>query len=418
MTDRCTAQAACRPHAASMSYGALALLVLAGINLRPFLTAFGPVLDLVRSDTGLGFRAAALLTTLPFVLMGIVAGVGVGLARRVGERRALTVALVLIAAGCTARLWAGSGSGLVVTAIVAGAGVAVIQALTPGLAKRWFVDRLPLAMGVYSAALVGGGAFGAMTSPWLAAHGGWRLSLAVWAVPALVTLALWRTHAPRDAAHGAHAVHAAHAATVPASVAAFARVPRAWQLALFFGLCNSGYASVVAWLPAFYRSAGMSAQASGNLLAWMALFQAAGALAMPLLAKRAHDRRAVLWATLALQAAGFAGFAAMPALAPWLWVASVGIGLGGFFSMSLIVTLDHLPDARLAGALAAFVQGVGFLIVAASPWLIGWLRDAGGGFAIAWWAHAGVVAAMAALNAAFAPAGYRRSMVRITGAAC
>jgi CP family cyanate transporter-like MFS transporter len=54
MTDRCTAQAACRPRAASMSYGALALLVLAGINLRPFLTAFGPVLDLVRSDTGLG----------------------------------------------------------------------------------------------------------------------------------------------------------------------------------------------------------------------------------------------------------------------------------------------------------------------------------------------------------------------------
>jgi CP family cyanate transporter-like MFS transporter len=42
-----------------------------------------------------------------------------------------------------------------------------------------------------------------------------------------------------------------------------------------------------------------------------------------------------------------------------VWVASVGIGLGGFFSMSLIVTLDHLPDARLAGALAAFVQGVG-----------------------------------------------------------
>jgi CP family cyanate transporter-like MFS transporter len=63
---------------------------------------------------------------------------------------------VLIAAGCTARLWAGSGSGLVVTAIVAGAG-SVIQALTPGLAKRWFVDRLLLAMCVYSAALVGGG---------------------------------------------------------------------------------------------------------------------------------------------------------------------------------------------------------------------------------------------------------------------
>ena len=111
----------------------------------------------------------------------------------------------------------------------------------------------------------------------------------------------------------------------------------------------------------------MTPQASGNLLAWMALFQASGALAMPMLAKRSPDRRAVLWLTLALQAAGFIGFAALPALAPWLWVASVGLGLGGFFSMSLIVTLDHLPDARLAGALAAFVQGIGFLTVAAAP---------------------------------------------------
>jgi CP family cyanate transporter-like MFS transporter len=49
--------------------------------------------------------------------------------------------------------------------------------------------------------------------------------------------------------------------------------------------------------------------------------------------------------------------------------------------------------------------------------LIGWLRDAGGGFAIAWWLHIGVIASTAALNATFSPAGYRRSIARITGAA-
>ena len=87
MSDPGTAQAVHRPHAASVSYGALALLVLAGLNLRPFLTAFGPVLDVVRADTGLG-RAAALLTTLPFVLMGVVAGVGVGRAARGRAARA------------------------------------------------------------------------------------------------------------------------------------------------------------------------------------------------------------------------------------------------------------------------------------------------------------------------------------------
>jgi CP family cyanate transporter-like MFS transporter len=364
----------------------LVLVVLVGLNLRPFLTSVGPVLDIVRNDTGLGFRAAAMLTTLPFVLMGVVAGAGVGLARRFGEKPALAAASLITSAG------------------VAGAGVAVIQALMPGLAKRWFPDRVPLAMGLYSAALVGGGAFGAVASAWLAAHGGWHLALAVWAVPALGTLALWLASAPQGAAP-------VGAARIP--ITRFFGNLRAWQLAAYFGLANSGYSSLVAWLPSFYRQMGMSPQACGNLLAWMAVFQAAGALAMPMLARRAVDRRGALWLTLALQAAGFAGFAALPALAPWLLVACAGVGLGGFFSLSLIVTLDHLRDAQRAGALAAFVQGVGFLIVATGPWLIGWLRDAGGSFATAWSIHLAVIVAMAALTAAFSPASYGRSMERV-----
>jgi CP family cyanate transporter-like MFS transporter len=384
----------------------MVLLVLLGLNLRPFLTSVGPVLDVVRNDTGLGFRAAAMLTTLPFVLMGAVAGVGVGLARRFGEKPTLTVALLLLAAGCVSRIGASGSASLITGAGVAGAGVALIQALMPGLAKRWFADRVPLAMGLYSAALVGGGAFGAVTSPWLAAHGGWHLALAVWALPALGTLALWLASAPRAAPRAA-------STSVPVKVMGFLGNLRAWQLAAYFGLANSGYSSIVAWLPSSYRQLGMSAQWCGNLLAWMAVFQAAGAFVMPMLARRSVDRRATLWLTLALQAIGFAGFAALPALAPWLWVACAGVGLGGFFSLSLIVTLDHLPDAQRAGALAAFVQGVGFLIVATGPWLIGWLRDAGGSFATAWSMHVAVVAAMAALTAVFSPVSYRRSMDRV-----
>ncbi|MFM0501744.1 cyanate transporter [Paraburkholderia caffeinilytica] len=384
--------------------GALVLLMLMGLNLRPFLTSVGPVLDIVRNDIGLGFRAAAMLTTLPFVLMGVVAGVGVGLARRFGEKTTLTAALLLLAAGCASRIWASDSASLITGAGIAGAGVAVIQALMPGLAKRWFPERVPLAMGLYSAALVGGGAFGAVASPWLAAHGGWHLALALWAVPALGTLALWLTSAP----HGAAPIGAAR---IP--LTRFFGNLRAWQLAAYFGLANSGYSSLVAWLPSFYRQIGMSPQTSGNLLAGMAVFQATGALAMPMLARHAQDRRCALWLTLTLQAAGFAGFAVLPALAPWLWVACAGLGLGGFFSLSLIVTLDHLTDAQRAGALAAFVQGVGFLIVATGPWLVGWLRDAGGSFATAWSMHLAVIVAMGALTAVFSPASYRRSMERV-----
>jgi CP family cyanate transporter-like MFS transporter len=389
------------PRSAEASLATLALLVLIGLNLRPFLTAVGPLLELVRADTGLGYQTAAVLTTLPFMLMGVLAFVGVGLARRVGEKRVLCGALLLLAGGCASRAWVRDGAGMILGAGIAGAGVAAIQALLPGVAKRWFPERVALAMGLYSAALVGGGALGALLGPWLANHGGWRLGLAVWALPALGGLALWLKHAPRDGVV---------AAAAPVSVGRFFTNLRAWQLAAYFGLANSGYSSLVAWLPSFYRQQGMPLQAAGNLLAWMALFQATAAFVLPLLARRSPDRRGALWLAMALQGAGFAGLAFAPALAPWLWVALAGFGLGGFFALSLIVSLDHLPGAQGAGTLAAFVQGAGFLIAACGPWLIGGLRDAGGSFNTGWGVHLALVVAMAALTTVFAPASYRRSM--------
>ncbi|KAB0495975.1 MFS transporter [Pseudomonas vancouverensis] len=390
----------------TVSLLALVLLVLLGLNLRPFLTSVGPVLDLVRADIGLDFRAAAMLTTLPFVLMGLIAFLGIGVARRFGEKPVLAAALLLLMLGCAVRAVVTDGGQLIASAGIAGTGVALIQALIPGVAKRWFADRIAMVMGLYSAALVGGGALGSLASTWLNAYGGWRMGLSMWALPALAVFLLWLVWAPRTApiaAGGPPAVLTGR----------FLRNRRAWQLAAYFGLTNSGYSSLVAWLPSFYQQQGMDLALSGNLLAWLAMFQATAAFAMPMLVRRSADRRAALWLTIAVQIIGFTGFALAANAAPWLWVALAGFGLGGFFSLSLIVSLDHLSSAQAAGTLAAFVQGIGFLLASSAPWLIGWLRDCGGSFITGWWLHVVVLVAMAGLTFKFSPASYRRSMPQV-----
>ncbi|UTW10440.1 cyanate transporter [Marinobacterium rhizophilum] len=384
--------------------GGFMLLVLVGLNLRPFLTSVGPVLKAVQADTGMGHGLAAILTTLPFIMMGLLALAGAGLARRFGEQRTLLGALLLLALGCGARLLADSAAGLLLTAVLAGTGVATVQALMPGVCKRWFAGRIALAMGLYSAALVGGGAMGALLSPAMAhLYTDWRPGLAFWALPALLAWGLWLWRAPREQ----------DTAVVALSLRGFFGNRRAWLLALYFGLANSGYASLVAWLPSFYVDEGMDPQSAGSLLAWMALFQAAAALLMPLSVRGSLDRRAGLYGVMLLQLLGFAGFALLPQAAPWLWVALAGFGLGGCFSLCLIVSLDHLPGARAAGALAAFVQGIGFLITAAGPWLVGALRDGGGDFVDAWWLHGAIALCMLLLSVRFNPAGYGRSMARL-----
>ncbi|MDT9647041.1 CynX/NimT family MFS transporter, partial [Pseudomonas sp. JV245A] len=69
----------------------------------------------------------------------------------------------------------------------------------------------------------------------------------------------------------------------PAPLAGLWNNRRAWLLALYFGLVNCGYMSMVAWLPAYYLQMGWSASQSGSLLAFMTLFQVSAALLMPAL---------------------------------------------------------------------------------------------------------------------------------------
>jgi CP family cyanate transporter-like MFS transporter len=95
------------------------------------------------------------------------------------------------------------------------------------------------------------------------------------------------------------------------------------------------------------------------------------------------------------------------------WIALIGCGLGSMFSLCLTLTLDHLPDARAAGHLAAFVQGIGFIITGLIPYAVGWLRELTGGFQVPWLLLVAIVIAAMVATLRFAPAGYARAMGRI-----
>ena len=373
-----------------------------GLNLRPFLTSIGPLVGEIRADTGLGSYGLASLTFVPMALMGCLAFLGPALQRLAGARHVLIAGLVILSIGTLSRLFVSSGWTMVATAAVTGLGVAIVQAIFPGVVKQLFSGRVAFVMGLYSAMLLGGGAIGAQVSPMISEWSGdWRIGLGSlaalgFAAVALVWFALPRGEVP-----------------VPERniVGALFTRPRTWLLMAFFGLANGGYSSVVAWLAPYYRELGWSAAASGSLLAVMAICQACAALTIPVLANRAgRDHRPWLWFTLACQSAGFAGFAFAPDIAPFLFVALTGIGFGGCFALSLVVTLDHFPDAGRAGALSALVQGGGFLLTALPPLIVSGLHDMTGGFEAGWKWHLFAIAVAALLAARFAPLGYAAAM--------
>lgn len=381
----------------------LLLVILLALNLRPILTSIGPLLEPMRASTGLGYQQAALLTALPVLCMGLVPLWQPWLRRWISEHGGMLGGLAAIALACLWRLQLDSTWALIASAVLAGLGVAVVQGMMPGLVNRWFPSRLAGAMGLYSAALMSGGGLAAVLGPHISGHfGHWQAGLGVWAIPALLAVLAWAALRPRNSAPKLAGATGGH----------WYGTRRAWLLALYFGLINGGYTSMVAWLPAYHLEHGGTAQAGGDLVGLMTLFQVCGALGLPLLLRGFADRRPGLWLALSIQLAGFLGLLLAPTLAMGVWVAMIGFGLGACFSLSLTLTLEHLKTPAEAGSLAAFVQGIGFIITGIIPYITGWLRDVSGDFQASWTLLTVTVLAMLLVTACFAPRGYGAAIAR------
>ncbi|MGI0117875.1 cyanate transporter [Zooshikella sp. RANM57] len=355
----------------------LLTIILIGLNLRPSLASIGPLLGSIQTDIQLSFSAASLLTMLPVLTMGLAIFSGFSLAKRLGEARLLTYSIILLSAATAARYWVDSTLMLTITAFLAGVGIALIQALMPALIKANFPTRVPVLMGFYITAIMGGAAIAAAGSPYVENFStNWRLGLACWSVLGIVALALWIINHKHFHFHNAKGKQ-------PAPINYWTK-HRAWTLALFFGLGTAAYTCVLAWLSPYAIEFGYTQKNAGWLLSFLTTLEVVSGLICPLIAARSKDRRPVIVTLCFMMMIGFAGLAYAPEKGLWLWSGFLGLAIGGIFPMSLIVTMDHHSNPVSAGKLAAFVQGIGYIIAAFSPWIAGIIRDVMTSFANAW----------------------------------
>lgn len=376
-------------------------IILVALNLRPSMAAIGPLLSAIRGDMALSFSLAALLTLLPVMAMGLAMFFGMAVSQRLGEQRTVLLSLLIIGVATLSRLFLDSAGGLIASAVLAGIGIALIQALMPALIKSRFPDNVALCMGLYVTSIMGGAALAASFAPWMLMQtGNWRAGLAVWAVLALLAMPVW--WATRDPSPD----------TTRSVVRkeSFFKNSRAWLLAIFFGLGTASYTCVLAWLAPYYVEKGWSEQNAGLMLGFLTAMEVISGLVVPAIANRSRDRRRVLGALLGLIIAGFLGLILSPQHLSLLWPCLLGLGIGGLFPMSLIVSLDHLDDPQRAGGLTAFVQGIGYLIAGLSPLMAGVVRDQSGSFEWAWWSLTAVMALMLLMVLRFNPRHYARHM--------
>ncbi|HEX6444497.1 MAG TPA: MFS transporter [Streptosporangiales bacterium] len=343
-------------------------ICLVALNLRPLVSGLGPVLTQVRADLHLSGALAGVITTLPVVCFGVFGSLAPPIAARVGIRRLTLVAMLAVAVGLVVRVVSGSGLVFVLGSTLALAAIGFANVLIPTLVKLHFPRQIGLVTGVYTTLLQLSTAIAAAVSvPMSAALGGWREGLGVWALVAVVAAVPWlgllrERVALRPAVHRVTWRGLSHS-------------PTAWLLAVFFGIQSANAYAQLGWLPALFTDAGVSKTGAGYALAVIPAVGVVVSVVLAALTARLRSFRPVVVTLCVCYAVGYLGVLVVPATVPWLWSLLLGVG-GGTFPVSLMLIGLRARTGQGSSALSGFVQGIGYLVAAAVPFLIGVLHDA------------------------------------------
>lgn len=351
-------------------------ILLLAANLRAALTSVAPLIGEIRADTGISNGVAGLLTALPLLAFGVLSLAAPRLARRLGTERALFASLILLAAGILLRS-AGGVAVLFVGTAVLGAAIAAGNVLLPSLVKKEFPGRAGLMTSAYSTTMgiVATVAAGVSFPVAQLAGFGWRGSLALWALPALLAAVVWvpylRGERPENAASARSS-----------GVGSLWRSRLAWQVTLFMGLQSLAYYVTLTWLPEILQEEGMNAVRAGWMLALSQVVAIPTMFLAPVIAGRRPSQRGVVAVAVGLNGAGALGLLVFGDAVVALWVVLLGLGQGACFSLALTLFALRAPDSEHAAALSGMAQTGGYLLAAGGPSLFGVLRDVTGAWTV------------------------------------
>jgi MFS transporter, CP family, cyanate transporter len=367
-------------------------MVLAA-NLRAAITSLPPVFPELAAALHLSSASIAVLAAIPVLCFGLFSGLAAPLSRGLGEERVLLAALLLLAGGLLLRGTAPAVF-LFPGTVLAGGAIALMNVLLPSLVKRRRPQQAGLLIGGYLLMLGAGAVVASLIAVPVfraaaSAHPGsqWpvRLTLGLWALPAVAAAVVWlpqiRYHtqpARGTPDRGARVVMRRHAL--------------AWQVAAFMGLQSLNYYATLSWLPTLFQSRGVSAATAGGLLALMNGGNAITAMAMPMLAHRARDQRLLVTVTVLAAAVGLTGTLVAPTGTAAAWALLLGLGQGSSLGLAIFFTAARAPDPVTAASLSGFAQSTGYLIAAAGPLGVGFLHRATGGWTVPVLALLGVAA--------------------------
>jgi len=357
---------------------ALAGVVLVAFSLRSAVAALSPILSEIQAEFTVPTWVAGLIGTAPPVCFAVFGIVTPALERRFGLERLAAASMVVVTVALVWRAIAGDAVSLLIATAVLFAAVGVGNVVLPPLIKSYFPDRIGTMTALYSGLL----ALAAFVPPLVAVPvadaAGWRFSLGMWSVFALLAVIPWVSLAVRSRA--ASSARAAVEIDAPAP-RVLGRLPRlwlAWALAATFGISAASVYACFAWLPVvLVDAAGVSHAEAGALLSLFGAMGLPWSILVPMLITRWRRVGVVYALALVAGLGGVTGMVVAPSAATVLWVVLLGTPQALFPAVLVLIQLRARTHEG-AVALSGFTQSVGYGFAALFPLMFAVVHEATG----------------------------------------
>lgn len=382
------------------------VVVCAGVAAGLQVWKLPPALPYLRHDLSLTLVQAGTLLGI-VQLAGMLGGLAISLlAELIGERRCLSIGLVLLCLGSAGGGFAWSAAPLLASRAVEGAGFILVAVTGPGLIRRSTPPgRFTTAMGFWGAYQGISTFAGLITGALLLQVVPWRVWWWAMALLALAPLPCVLARVPRDGARGARAASAALA-----RIGRTVRAPAPWTAGLVFACYTLQWMAVVGFLPTIYRDSGMTGIWPGVLSALVGAANAIGSITTAALMKRGLPARALLIPAFTLMAttsllAFVPHWRAVPAGTTWQFLCVAAFSLiGGAIPAALLRMIGELtPAGGSAPATMGLIQQLFNTGSFVGPAIAAWLATRTGGWQSTWWMTCACAAVGIALSLRLRP---------------
>lgn len=357
------------------------VIITTAICLRAPITSVGSILYCIVNDLNLSSLIAGSITTIPLIVMAVLSPLISKIGEKKGLNKSLFWGLIIMFFGLIIRS-SGSVFTLLLGTALIGTAIAFGNVLIPGIIKNLFPNKIGTMTGIFTTTMSICSGIGAGFSVPLADKlgWGWKWTLAVWALPAILAIIISIIQILKMPSDSKSCnTHCLNSNLEKTKEKKLYKIPLAWWVTLMFGSQSCVFFMMVTWLPTIVAEKGISTMAAGIIATVFQIAAIPANLGAPILAERFKNQSKLAVSVTSLGIIGLLGIMfsnSMIILS--ISTALLALALGGTFSLCLVIFGMRTSNGVEASRLSGFAQSIGYIMAAIGPALAGALYDMSG----------------------------------------